>query len=120
MNTQHIDSAKASLTLHPLEERGPDALDTHDIPHLAAAKLTGVEIAWQNTEYGLTVKTGPDLLRSGASNTDLIPKDATIKQATFDLKFDDSPGTHRVVIHPPEDLTLEFPSDEPRITPGLE
>jgi hypothetical protein len=34
MTTQHTAPDKA-LTLHPLEENGPDALDTHDIPHLA-------------------------------------------------------------------------------------
>jgi hypothetical protein len=120
MNTQHIDPAKESLSLHPLEESGPDAMDTHDTPHLAHASLCALQIAWQNTEYGITAKKGADLLHTGASNTDFVPKDATLTEATFEVKFDDCPSTHKLIIHPPADLTFEFPSDEPRITPWLD
>jgi hypothetical protein len=75
MTTKQIHLQNETLTLTPLATDGPDALDTHGIPHLTDAKLIGLEIAWQNTAYGLTIKKAPDLFRSGSltSNSTTAP-----------------------------------------------
>jgi hypothetical protein len=115
MNENEKQQPKENLTLNPLSTDGPDALDTHDVPHLDDATLIEMEIAWHNTAYGVTIRKADDLFKAAANDTDFIPSGATPTSATFDLKFDDSPHPHKLTIHPPHGLVLEFPSDAPRI-----
>ena len=120
MSEKETGSPTKELTLAPLPSHGPDALDTHDIPKLEQARLCEVQFRFQNTEHGVRIKKAPDLFARNGSDTELFPAGTTLTQATFDLQFADAPNPHKVTIHPPEDLTLEFPSDEQRINPWLE
>lgn len=114
------DPSSSTITLDPLYTDGPDALDTHDIPPIASARLTEIEIRWANMAYGITIRKADDLFAPQPPGGTLVPPAGAITRATFDVLFADSPRPHKVTIEPPQRLTLEFPTDAPRVLPWLD
>jgi hypothetical protein len=116
MNRQNVYPANPTLTLHPLLENGHDALDT---PDLANATLIGLTISWHDSANAASLKKAPDLLHTRGSNTDFLPKNATVAQATFELQFAASHRTHIVTVRSPSDVTLQFASKHSLIDASL-
>jgi hypothetical protein len=112
---------KTRLTLEPLRTHGADALDTHDIPSLDKATLTGLEIHFRNKTSGVLIRKSEDLFATTSEqDTQLIPKAATPEQATFELQLAGQNRPHRVTIRPPDTLVLETPADGPMVLQWLD
>lgn len=120
MTAQQPNPGNQILTLAPLLDDGPDALDTHDIPPLTGATLSEIEVQWNNVEFGITVRRAEDLFALHVPGHPLVPPSGTITKATFKIRFQDSTVPHKVTICPPSQLTLECPSDAPRVHPWLD
>ena len=119
MNQQK--KGKTRLTLDPLRTHGADALDTHNIPTLKKASLTGLEIRFRNKMKGVVIRKSEDLFATTSEqDTQLIPQAATPEQATFEIQLAGENRPHKISIRPPDTLVLETPADGPIVLQWLD
>src|SRR3989442_1703994 len=96
------------LTLAPLRDYGPDALDTHGIPSLVKIRLIEVRISWDNISHLVFIIQADDLLDSDPAEGpfELIPETGIITSAVFEFQCADSPDPFTVEICLPDVIIL--------------
>jgi hypothetical protein len=111
--SRHYFSEHQTYTLDPLRTDGADALDPSGLDGIRKIVLRELEVAWDNgwnnSGYEILVRQAEDVFRCGASQVGadhLIPPDARLTRAAFDLHFTDASKPRPVQIRPPNFLKL--------------
>jgi hypothetical protein len=124
--SRHYFSEHYTYTLDPLRTHGADALDPEGLEGICKIVLRELEVAWDNgsnnSGYEILIRQADDVFRCGSSqvgDSSLIPPDARLTRAAFDLHFTDSAKPRPVQIRPPNFLKLGRHCDLWRVDPWL-
>ncbi len=95
-------------TLHPIREFGAEALECHDIPGISKVVLTQLELEFDDQQKLSTTWKAVDLFKCPAlpMANGLLPKGATLKEASFLIHLGKSMVPLEVKIIPPNTIRL--------------
>lgn len=105
------DRPPHTITLAPLRADGPHALDTHDSPEIAEARLFEVEVLSEDKFHLTTIKRADDLFDltdTTARAQPVIPQTGKLSRAIFSLRLANSDKPQKLELAPPH--TIHFPS----------
>lgn len=114
------ENTAAEVTLDPLRDHGPDALDTHGFPALKNATLTELQLQDHNDALGTTIRRGRNLFAQTRPGANPIPDATTLVKAAIEVEIAGAQRPHKVELRPPATILLEFPTDAPLLFPWLE
>jgi hypothetical protein len=111
--SRHYCSEHYTYTLNSLRTGGADALDPEGPDGIRKIVLRELEVAWDNgwnnSGCEILIRQAEAVFRCGsnqASDDPLIPADARLIRAAFDLHFTDASKPRPVQIRPPNFLKL--------------
>jgi len=107
-----------ALTLDPLRTNGPDALDVRGIPEIRHITLREVQFVRDNAFHETITRRADDLFRCSAvdyENEPVVPADAVLVHAFFDIQFADSPQPRSLLLRLPSTIKVEQDADAPVI-----
>jgi len=116
-----LQSETSFYTLYPLLKLGRDSLQPFGA--VRRARLCGLQTHYENAPDDITIRKADDLFERAEDLGDEygpIEAKATLDCATLDLEMDGSERPRRVVIRPPNSITVEFQQDVSRILAWLE
>ncbi len=87
-------------TLEPLKRDGAASLYCNDVEGIEEIKLKEVQIFWGGTEKEIEIRKANDVFSALAARERSLPVKATIRQASFQVKFTDSKTPRTITIHP--------------------
>jgi hypothetical protein len=93
---------REKYTLEPLKQRGRDALNCRSIESLEAIRLREIQYAWDGAFKEVEVHRASDVFLAFALRNVVIPQEAFIRKAIFDVKL--------VGIEKPEKVTITLPN----------
>ena len=109
------------LTLEPLREQGPDALDPGGVPGIVRITLCEIRIIHHNGQCHTRTCEADDLFHAeGDAEPRRVPRAGRLTRATLRVQFADSTTPRLVVLCPPQTVQLMQVEDEGLVRQWLE
>jgi hypothetical protein len=110
----HIIQIPGIVTLDPLRNDGPDALETHDIPDFSDVVLRELEVTCDNINAEVIIKRAANLFKT-AGDPAPVPNRGDLTRGVLDLHRPNQQKPNKLEIVPPATVKLSDPADAPAV-----
>ena len=115
----HSQQDSTAVTLDPLRDKGPAALDARGAPAIKDVTLHRLALAWDNTRCDQTILESDDLLKMATAKTP-IPQVGHLASATFKFHPANADDPHFFTVQPPNKVALQCAADGPHVFAWLD
>ena len=88
-------------TLEPLREKGPDSLRCGEVRGIKYVTLREVHLPWGGRHKEVQIHRARDVFDALKVRNCHMPEQPAMVEASFDVRFSDSPHPRRVTVKPP-------------------